>query len=314
VARPRRRLGRLQGRMIVRQRHGRVRHRTLKTELIHRRGPWRGLDDVEFATLEYVDWSTTNDSTANSGSSHPSSSRGRLRPSNQPRHRGHHPLTRASTNPGRLSESPGADSVPECFQARHERVVQLLRHPQGQVALVPDLGHRGWRGPLLLGRLLPAAELTGADRGSARPAPHLTVGEGAPQEVARTAAAPAGPSRPTGAVPGGLASTHAFEDSAGGRRRRAEGREEVADRQPVRHLPGGTEPLIPGLVLVQVGSLPQQPRLEVHERHDHALGERREEWGHRERQHWIGRMRYPSAPIPSVDASSCALSRCLSPG
>ena len=27
-----------------------------KTELIRRRGPWRGLDDVEFATLEYVDW------------------------------------------------------------------------------------------------------------------------------------------------------------------------------------------------------------------------------------------------------------------
>ena len=27
-----------------------------KTELIHRRGPWRGFDDVEFATLEYVVW------------------------------------------------------------------------------------------------------------------------------------------------------------------------------------------------------------------------------------------------------------------
>jgi putative transposase len=27
-----------------------------KWELIYRRGPWQGLDDVEFATLEYVDW------------------------------------------------------------------------------------------------------------------------------------------------------------------------------------------------------------------------------------------------------------------
>ena len=27
-----------------------------KTEVIRRRGPWRGLDDVEYATLEYVDW------------------------------------------------------------------------------------------------------------------------------------------------------------------------------------------------------------------------------------------------------------------
>ena len=27
-----------------------------KWELIYPRGPWRGLDDVEFATLGYVDW------------------------------------------------------------------------------------------------------------------------------------------------------------------------------------------------------------------------------------------------------------------
>jgi transposase InsO family protein len=27
-----------------------------KTELIGRRGPWKGLDEVEYATLEWVDW------------------------------------------------------------------------------------------------------------------------------------------------------------------------------------------------------------------------------------------------------------------
>jgi transposase InsO family protein len=27
-----------------------------KTEVIHRRGPWKGLNDVEYATLEWVDW------------------------------------------------------------------------------------------------------------------------------------------------------------------------------------------------------------------------------------------------------------------
>jgi putative transposase len=27
-----------------------------KTELIRHQGPWRGLDDVEYATLEYVHW------------------------------------------------------------------------------------------------------------------------------------------------------------------------------------------------------------------------------------------------------------------
>ncbi|MEQ8933391.1 MAG: integrase core domain-containing protein, partial [Silicimonas sp.] len=27
-----------------------------KAEVIHRRGPWRGFDAVEYATLEWVDW------------------------------------------------------------------------------------------------------------------------------------------------------------------------------------------------------------------------------------------------------------------
>jgi putative transposase len=27
-----------------------------KTELIRHQGPWRGLEDVEYATLEWVDW------------------------------------------------------------------------------------------------------------------------------------------------------------------------------------------------------------------------------------------------------------------
>lgn len=31
-------------------------HGLYKAELIHKHGPWRGLDDVEFETLSYVDW------------------------------------------------------------------------------------------------------------------------------------------------------------------------------------------------------------------------------------------------------------------
>ena len=27
-----------------------------KAELVHRRGPWRGLGDLEYATLAWVDW------------------------------------------------------------------------------------------------------------------------------------------------------------------------------------------------------------------------------------------------------------------
>jgi putative transposase len=31
-------------------------HGLYKAEVIHHDGPWHGLDDVEFATLPYVDW------------------------------------------------------------------------------------------------------------------------------------------------------------------------------------------------------------------------------------------------------------------
>jgi putative transposase len=31
-------------------------HGLYKAEVIHRRGPWRSFDAVEFATLEWVDW------------------------------------------------------------------------------------------------------------------------------------------------------------------------------------------------------------------------------------------------------------------
>ena len=27
-----------------------------KTKLIYNKGPWKGLNDVEYATLEYIDW------------------------------------------------------------------------------------------------------------------------------------------------------------------------------------------------------------------------------------------------------------------
>ncbi|WP_442875322.1 integrase core domain-containing protein [Amycolatopsis sp. NBC_00355] len=30
-----------------------------KAELVHNKGPWRGLDDLEIATVEYIDWYNT---------------------------------------------------------------------------------------------------------------------------------------------------------------------------------------------------------------------------------------------------------------
>ena len=40
----------------LRQRVGRDGHGLYKAQLIRRRGPWKGLDEVEYATLEWVDW------------------------------------------------------------------------------------------------------------------------------------------------------------------------------------------------------------------------------------------------------------------
>jgi len=46
-----------------------------KTEWINRRGPWRNLDHVEIATLEWVDWYNHRRPTKPSTTSHPSPSK-----------------------------------------------------------------------------------------------------------------------------------------------------------------------------------------------------------------------------------------------
>lgn len=45
------------------------------TEVIHARGPWRSLDAVEYATLEWVDWSTIAASSSPSVMCHQRSSK-----------------------------------------------------------------------------------------------------------------------------------------------------------------------------------------------------------------------------------------------
>jgi putative transposase len=46
-----------------------------KTELIRRRGPWKGIDEVEYATLEWVDWFITDACWNPSAISHQQNSR-----------------------------------------------------------------------------------------------------------------------------------------------------------------------------------------------------------------------------------------------
>ena len=59
-----------------------------KTELIRRHGPWRGLDDVELATLEWVDWFNHRRLHGQIGDVPPAELRGHLLQSPSTGHRG----------------------------------------------------------------------------------------------------------------------------------------------------------------------------------------------------------------------------------
>ena len=57
--RRRHRAVRRQPRRLLRQCAGRIDIGLFKTEVIRRQGPWRHLEAVEFATLDWVDWFNT---------------------------------------------------------------------------------------------------------------------------------------------------------------------------------------------------------------------------------------------------------------
>jgi transposase InsO family protein len=77
-----------------------------KWELIHRQGPWRGLDDVEFATMTYVDWFNHRRLQRHhhdrAGLHHPGRARSRLLPSEHPGSRAGYPISRAVTETAAL--------------------------------------------------------------------------------------------------------------------------------------------------------------------------------------------------------------------
>ena len=100
-----------------------------KTELIRRRNHWKGLDDVELATLEYVDWFNHAACTAPAATPDPSSSSSSTTvrsPPSAPRSR----HNQASTEPGRFTSSrprrAGRDDR-HCFRSREG----LLRRAVG---------------------------------------------------------------------------------------------------------------------------------------------------------------------------------------
>ena len=91
-----------------------------KWELIYPQGPWRGLDDVEFATLGYVDWfnhrrlhgEITDDNTYVT----PAEFEATYYRQDSTRPRGGYPITRAVMEPGAIqSAGPGPSHHASAF-------------------------------------------------------------------------------------------------------------------------------------------------------------------------------------------------------
>ena len=73
-----------------------------KWELIYPNGPWKGLDDVEFATLGYIDWFNHRRLHGEITEDNSYVTRSRLLPSNSTRPRGGYPIARAVMEPGTI--------------------------------------------------------------------------------------------------------------------------------------------------------------------------------------------------------------------
>jgi putative transposase len=77
-----------------------------KAEVIHRRGPWRSFDAVEYATLEWVDWFNNRRLLEPIGNIPPARSRGKLlRGSGKIKHGRVTKTNQPPTNPARFSHS-----------------------------------------------------------------------------------------------------------------------------------------------------------------------------------------------------------------
>ena len=81
-----------------------------KTELIRQAGPWRGLDDVEYATLEWVAWFNTQRLLEPLGVSAPGRIRGAVSPGRSGSgHRGRTHVTESPEKPGRFTHAVGLE-------------------------------------------------------------------------------------------------------------------------------------------------------------------------------------------------------------
>ena len=84
---------------------------TSATELIKPRGPWRTPDAIEFASAEWVDWSTTAASTSTAATSHPPKPRSTTTLNNQPSRPLSSHTPKSPGSPRRLGLSAACEEV-----------------------------------------------------------------------------------------------------------------------------------------------------------------------------------------------------------
>jgi hypothetical protein len=83
-----------------------------KTELIYRHGPWKGLEDVELATLTYIDW-FKQPPDPRTDRRHPTRRiRSQPLPSEQSSHHGRTQANESPLNPDRFSQGLGGSGGP----------------------------------------------------------------------------------------------------------------------------------------------------------------------------------------------------------
>lgn len=76
-----------------------------KTELVRNKGPWRGLDDLELATLEWIDWWNHRRLLGPIGRIPPAEAEAPVLRSESHGHGGHDSSNRVSVNPGGVQDS-----------------------------------------------------------------------------------------------------------------------------------------------------------------------------------------------------------------
>ena len=114
-----------------------------KAELVRNKGPWTGIDDLEIAVAEYIDWFNTAACTARSASSRRPSTRTTTTVTTSPRPPSARQF-RASTEPGAGQRAAHRQPVTEHDQQPHRAALRVSRRPDHHSENLAAPGNAIW--------------------------------------------------------------------------------------------------------------------------------------------------------------------------